>query len=225
MLTHRLARSCSVAQLTAELRLPMFPDLLRRFLYDQLQPDGVLTSSDVPLQACPKFTGKINIHNSAVATIFAPSDLSGTGGMRREFLHAVPSWRKKYPRYDCAFLNSDPDTAGMRGMDVVRVQMFFSFVFNDKTYPCALVHWYSKLGDAPDEDVGMWVVQPEVHSDGSPEISVIHLDCVIRAAHLLPVFGDRFISKDITFYNSLDAFKAFYVNRFIDHHAFELLSE
>ena len=32
-----------------------------------------------------------------------------------------------------------------------------------------------------------------------------------------------FIPKDLHFSQSLDSFRAFYVNRFIDHHAFKLL--
>ena len=50
----------------------------------------------------------------------------------------------------------------MRGLSVVRILLFFSFVFNDKTYPCALVCWFSPIGEEHDEDTGMWMVQPEV---------------------------------------------------------------
>jgi hypothetical protein len=145
--------------------------------------------------------------------------------MRREYIRAVPLWRKKHSRYDCAFLNSDPNAPGLLGMDVVRILLFFSFVFEEKVYPCALVRWFTKVQDTPDDEVGMWIVQPEVDLDGSPVISVIHLDCIIRAAHLLPVFGDNFIPKSVRYYNSLDVFRAFYVNRLIDHHAYRLLAQ
>lgn len=43
--------------------------------------------------------------------------------------------------------------------DVARVRLFFSFRFCGKFYPCALVHWYSRIGDSPDEDTGMWRVR------------------------------------------------------------------
>jgi hypothetical protein len=52
------------------------------------------------------------IHNTTTATYFAPSDASGVGGMRRE--------RRGPLRHDCAFVNSDPDQEGMRGLHVVR---------------------------------------------------------------------------------------------------------
>jgi hypothetical protein len=197
--------------------------LLSRFLYDQLYPDNILSSSDVPLTACPSFTGKIRVHNSAVCTFHAPSDPSGVGGMHREHIRAVPMWRNSSCRYDCAFVNRNSDLAGMKGMDVVRILLFFSFNFSGTTYPCALVRWFTIIGDEPDEDTGMWIVQPEVNQDGLPVISIIHLDCVVRAAHLIGVFGNTPIPKTLLFSQSLDSFKFFYVNKFIDHHAFKTI--
>ena len=72
--------------------------------------------------------------------------------------------------------------------------------------------------------MGMWVVEPEVADDGLPVISVIHLDCVVRAAHLIPVYGVDPILDEVSHHNSLDIFAAFYVNKYADHHAFELIS-
>jgi hypothetical protein len=211
--------------LATEINQPQLPELIRRFLYDQLYPqaDSHLTSSNVSLNACPTFSGMISVYSSAAATYCAPSDPSGAGGMRREHIRATSSWRQGPARYDCAFVNSHPDLEGMRGLDVVRILLFFSFTFEAVTYPCALVHWFSLVNEERDEDTGMWVVQPEV-TDGLPVISVIHLDCMFRAAHLLPVFGDDPIPENISPHNSLDAFAAFYVNKYIDHHAFEIAS-
>ena len=70
----------------------------------------------------------------------------------------------------------------------------------------------------------MWMVQPDIADDGSCIMDIIHLDTVYHAAHLLPSFGDDFIPKGITAENSLDLFIAFYVNKFIDHHAFNIAS-
>jgi len=216
-------RTRSVARLAAEIQQPTFPTLIRRFLYDQIYPDNVLSSSEVPLSECPSFDGRIRVHNSAVATFHAPSDPSGPGGMRREYIRAVPSWRKGPARYDCVFLNSNPDVPGMLGMDVVRVLLFFSFNFEGKSYPCALVHWYTRFQEQPDSDTQLWIVQPEVNPTGAPVTSIIHLDCIIRAAHLVPVFGEDFVPKTLTFHQTLDVFKAFYVNKYVDHHVFYLL--
>ena len=109
----------------------------------------------------------------------------------------------------------------MRGLDIVHIQVLFSFEFRGKRYPCALVHWFSRIGDATDEDTGMWIVQPELDDD-QPVVSVIHLDCVVCAAHLIGVYGSKSIPRDLTFHDSLDAFISFYVNKFIDHHAFSI---
>jgi hypothetical protein len=68
----------------------------------------------------------------------------------------------------------------------------------------------------------MWVVEPDVDANGLPAMSIIHLDMIVRAAHLLGVFGSAFLPKELSFNNSLDAFHNYYVNRFIDHHAFEI---
>jgi hypothetical protein len=143
--------------------------------------------------------------------------------MRREHLRAVPSWRKGPPRYDCALVNSNPDLEGMQGLDVVWIFLLFSFEFDGRKYPCALVHWFKRIGDEPDEDTGQWMVEPEVDADGERVFSIIHLDCILRAAHLLPIYGPDFIPKNLRFYHSLDAFLVFYVSKFADHHAFEIL--
>ena len=144
--------------------------------------------------------------------------------MHREHIRATPSWRQGPPRYDCAFVNSRPELDGMRGLDVVRILRFFSLNFRGVTYPCALVCWFSLVSDERDEDTGMWMVQPAVTDDGLPDISIIHLDCIVRAAHLLPIYGDNPIPHSISLHDTLDAFVAFYVNKYVDHHAFEIAS-
>jgi hypothetical protein len=142
--------------------------------------------------------------------------------MRRERIRAVPTWRKGPGRYDCVFTETDPSLKGMRGLDIARVHLLFSFKYDDKTYPCALVRWYSRVGDEPDEDTGMWIVEPDFNDDGSPSEAVIHLDCILRAALLIGVYGDRFVVRTLTLHDSLDSFDSFYVNKFADHHAFEI---
>ena len=142
--------------------------------------------------------------------------------MRCERIRAVDSWRKGPGRYDCIFVETDPDAPRMRSLDIARVRLFFSFTFHGTKYPCALVHWFSRAGESADRGTGMWVVNPDSLEDGEPYASVIHLDTILRAAHLLPVFKEGFVSRTLTFSDTLDEFRAFYVNKYVDHHAFEI---
>jgi hypothetical protein len=172
----------------------------------------------------PVIEGKIHIFNSAIATFYAPSDVSGIAGMRREYIRATESWRNGPPRYDCVLVNAKPDIDGARGFEVARVFLFFSFLHGDKEYPCAFIQWYTFVGTEPDEDTGYWVIEPDIRDGGSPHVAVIHVDCIIRAAHLMPVTTTtRFVDPSVTMHTSLDTFKLFYLNRFVDHHAFESL--
>ncbi|KAH7919985.1 hypothetical protein BV22DRAFT_1107896 [Leucogyrophana mollusca] len=180
--------------------------------------------ADVPLRDCPNYTGHIDMFNSVVSTFFAPSDASGFGGMQHEHIHATPRWRQDSGCYDCVFVNTDNTTDGINGMDIALVLCFFSFSYKKVTYPCALVHWFKVIGTRPDRDTGMWMVHPSFDKDGAREISIIHIDSIFRAAHLLPIFGNKSVPKDVKYHNSLDAYRGFYINKFADHHAFEIVS-
>ena len=81
----------------------------------------------------------VKVFPSAVATYFAPSDDSGTHGMHRECIRATYSWRNEGPRFDCAFLEKDPDLPGFRGLHAVQVLLLFSFSYNKVLHSCALV--------------------------------------------------------------------------------------
>jgi hypothetical protein len=116
------------------------------------------------------------------------------------------------------------DIAGVRGLDVARVHMFFLFVFRDELFECALVHEFCKTFTDPDPDNGLWVFEPDYSLDGFRIMSVVHIDSIICAAHLLPVFKDSTpIPREINFTHMLDIFGAFYLNKYIDYHAFESL--
>jgi len=195
--------------------------LIQQFLYAQEHPDSDSLASQAE-DDLPPFCEKITVYPSAVATFYSPSDVSGVGGMRNERIRSVDSWRKGPARYDCIFVETDPDAPGMRGLDIARVRLFFSFTCNGTKYPCALVHWFSRMAELPDRDTGMWVVEPDSADDGKPFATVIHLDTIVRAAHLLPVFGAGFVPRTLTFADTLDAFRMFYVNKYADHHAFEI---
>jgi hypothetical protein len=111
----------------------------------------------------------------------------------------------------------------MKGLRVVRVRLFFSFKHAGSLYPCALVEWFKRVGGSADADTGMWKVKPEFRGN-ERDISILHLDTFLRGAHLLPVFGTRPLPVDFHFSYSLDAFRTYFVNKYIDHHAHEIAS-
>jgi hypothetical protein len=205
-------RNVNVHDLANNINQPDLVYLIRRFLHEQLFPN----SSDDSHPRLPAFDEPVHVYPSAVATFHAPSDLCGTGGMRRERIRSMPSWRGGPCRHDCVFLETDPNAEGMRGLDVARVRQFFSFKFQGRFYPCALVQWFSRMGNEADEDTGMWIVKPD------PNLSVVHLDTILRAAHLIGVYGKQLMPKQLSFSQSLDIFRAYYVNKYIGHHSFEI---
>jgi hypothetical protein len=71
----------------------------------------------------------------------------------------------------------------------------------------------------------MWIVEPDFQH-GKPCLEeVIHLDTVLCGTHLIGVSGTHFLPKvpDFTFNKSLDVFTSFYVNKYVDHHAHEIV--
>ncbi|KAG2755597.1 hypothetical protein P692DRAFT_201801024 [Suillus brevipes Sb2] len=192
--TFQRKRAHTVSGLADELKVPSLPTLIRLFLYDQIHADDHHSSADVPLRDCPSYMGAIKVFNSAAVTFIAPSDPSGITGMRREHIRAVPSWRNGPGRFDCAFVNTD-----------------------DR-------QWFYWITEERDEVTGMYMVAPSFDEDGSPNMSIIHIDSIVRGAHLLPIFGTQFVSQGLQFHHSLDIFRGYYINRFIDHHSFELAS-
>lgn len=212
-------RNVNVLELADDINQPNLVPLIDRFLHQQLHPNSPNDTSTPP--ALLFFNETLSTYTSAVATFHAPSDICGTGGMCCERIRAVSSWRRGPGRYDCVFVSSDPDKPGMLGLEVARVRQFFSFTYRGKFYPCALVHWFSCVGDEPDEDTGMWVVERDLESDGAPSADVVHLDTLVRATHLIAVYGETWVPRGISPEQSLDIFESYYVNKYIDHHCFE----
>ena len=79
------------------------------------------------------------------------------------------------------------------------------------------------MGDKPDPTTGLWVMQPESTRHGVPHMSVIHLNSIVRGAHLLPLFpSDAPVYQEVNYMNILDVYTSFYVNKYVDHHMFEI---
>ncbi|KAJ7683440.1 hypothetical protein B0H17DRAFT_1160912 [Mycena rosella] len=174
------------AALAKFLQVPDLPDMIRRFLYSQENPDSEIPLNEVPIRECP-------------------SDQSGIGGMHRERIRAVRSWRGGAPRYDCVFVEHDTEQPGFRGLLAARVLAFMSL---EKNGPCP--------------DVGMWMVEPDLGDHDEREMSIIHLDTILRAAHLVPIHADNPVPRCLKHTRSLDLFTAFYINKYADHHSHEI---
>lgn len=199
-------------------------DLVQRFLFYQQNP---AFAGSPPLSACPAIEDveDISVFHSAKAVFCAPSNPSGIGGLYCEMIRSTSKWRTSgitAPRQDCVLLNTGSDAVGARGLDVARVHLFFSFVMGEETFECALIHEFCKTYLDPDPDTGMWVIEPDYNGDRYRIMSVVHVNSIIRAAHLLPVFRDGSpILREINFTHMLNVFKAFYLNKYIDYHAFK----
>jgi hypothetical protein len=76
----------------------------------------------------------------------------------------------------------------------------------------------------------MWVIDGTILACGQSSqicqtmvnVFIIHLDTIVQTSHLLPVFGEERVSKTLSFTDTLDTFSGFYINKYADHHAFEI---
>ncbi|KAH9839287.1 uncharacterized protein C8Q71DRAFT_795564 [Rhodofomes roseus] len=210
----------AVEDLAAEYQQPDLLELIRRFLFDQLCDTDEVNSSEVELPECPQFFGKVAVFRTAHATFSAPSELSGNRGMHRELIRSNPSYRG-HSRYDTVLVSIDANTPGMQGMAVARVTGLMVIPYRGERYQCALIDWFD-VTDQPDDVTGMYVVQPEI-IQGQQASSIVHLDSIFRAVHLMPVFRDTFMPLTFHFSYSLDAFESFYINRYGDYHSHECI--
>jgi hypothetical protein len=142
--------------------------------------------------------------------------------MHKQRIRSAPSWRRGPPRHDCVFIEKDPELDGMRGLHAAQVLLFLSFTSGGISYSCALVQWFVVVGDMPCNSTGMWIVEPEMEDDDTQVTSIVHVDAIVRGAHLIGVYGEMFLPHDFRYFDSLTAFQSYYVNKFIDHQANEI---
>ena len=148
---------------------------------------------------------EIHIFNSAIVTFHAPSDISRITGMHCEHIQATSPWRKGPAHYDTILVSTDPGIKGVHGFEIAHIFLFFSFRHQGKEYPCALVQWFFFLGLEPHEDTCFWLVEPDFNANtGQPHITVIHVESIFRAIHLMPAHQNAgFINRLITMHTSL----------------------
>lgn len=210
--------------LAAHLNIPSLPEMISEFLYEQENQDQDAPAfTNLPPNQRPQCQGKIIAYPSAVATFYAPSDISGINGMCRERIRSVDSWLNGPERRDCVFVEHTTDAPGFQGMFVAQVHAFLKVKYGGQKYPCAVVSWFSTVGNSPCPQTGMWMVERDLDANGRPEMSVIHLESILRSAHLIGIAGSEMIPPELSYHDSLRVFKSFYVNKFIDYQAHEII--
>jgi hypothetical protein len=65
-------------------------------------------------------------------------------------------------------------------------------------------------------------VEPEFNARGQYLCSIIHVDTILRSAHLIGVSGSQKLPNNFTHHDSLYTFELFYFNKYADHHAHEI---
>ncbi|KAF8258732.1 hypothetical protein EI94DRAFT_1753751, partial [Lactarius quietus] len=117
----------TIDSLAGHLNQPRLPEHICRFLYDQFHPDAEVCGMDAPLHLCPIVpnTLHINVYHLASSTFYAPSDLSGIGGMCHECICATPTWKKGIGHYDCVYIKGDTESEGFSGLLVAHINLFF----------------------------------------------------------------------------------------------------
>ena len=94
----------------------------------------------------------------------------------------------RYTRYDCAFVEQDSKLEGFRELFIACVHSFLLIWHHGIAHPCALVMvlsgWRSTLSCTR-----MWKVKPDLDDLGNPMLDIIHLDSVLRNAHLMGVLN------------------------------------
>ncbi|KAH9846008.1 hypothetical protein C2E23DRAFT_872599 [Lenzites betulinus] len=224
-LSSRPAYVTKIRDLGEILGRPQLLQHIRRFLHRELNPDedvDDLLQIDLPYVW---HGARVSVYYSGASTFYAPSEHAGPHGMHREMIRCTPSWYGAYSRYDTVLVTTDQDAIGMDGMTVARVLSFFAFTDSDDSvlHQCALVEWFVLDDEVPDEATGMWVVKPELSGDGERVTDVISIKSIVRACHLIGVYGTTRLPADFAFHDSLDAFNRYYINWYADYHAHELI--
>ncbi len=204
-----------VPDLVRQIKLPRFVELLSQYMsyhsdipyVNFAHPLPNSWHENVPLSTYPS----VKIRRRALS--------SGGSEERSELVRATETWRKGPGRFDTVFVQERPGTQTISsgGLSVARVRLFFLFFFAGKFHQCAFVTNY-QLDTSQDPDTGMWIARRGRH----PQSRVIPLTQILRAAHLIPVYGTKRVPKGHSASETLDKYATFYVNKYIDYDSFEL---
>ena len=178
------------------LELPTFPTLVKKLLSLQLYPHSELSFLEALEAYHLAIDDKIHTFNSATSTFRAPCDTSGIYGMCCEIFMQHHHGEVVLPDM-IAFLSTQIQMLKERVVSKsCALSFFFSFQHQSKTYLCALVQWYSYIREEPDEDTGLWKIEPDTDDDGSPHLGIAHVEAIYRAVHLMPAYcTSKFMTK------------------------------
>src|ERR1700761_3650483 len=106
----------------------------------------------------------VRIHSSVLCTFFAPSNPCGVHGLHQEHIQLTWNWRGAGPRQDVVLVNTGNrgnKALPMSGYALACILLLFSFKYDGKTIPVALIWWYNLMGKdgCRDELTGMWLVK------------------------------------------------------------------
>ena len=86
----------------------------------------------------------------------------------------------------------------------------------------AVVQWFLYVIDSCDPDIGIYLVAPSTNDNDTPDTSIIHIDCIFHTVHLISIYDVNFLPHEITPHDNYNMFCTYYVNKYVDHHAFEV---
>ncbi|KAH9011447.1 hypothetical protein EDB85DRAFT_2076961 [Lactarius pseudohatsudake] len=187
----------TVTSIATYLKKPTFPTLVQRFLHYQLS-SGSRFDADTSDSETLSVRG-LPVSNKKVSLFHSASSI---------FL--APS-----------------DPCGIHGLRREQIRSTWSWRGgpawgNISRSACMVVYSLDDSGHR-DEATGMWLVEREYNRDQKPHLAVIHIDTIFRAVHLLPYFGQEHVRKRFSYTDTLDSYANFYVNKYADHHSFEIL--
>ncbi|KAG1818093.1 uncharacterized protein BJ212DRAFT_1269688 [Suillus subaureus] len=58
--------------------------------------------------------------------------------------------------------------------------------------------------------------------DQHAHFAVIHVDTIFHSAHLIPLYGTDMLPLVMKSHHILNIFTLFYINKYADHHTFEI---
>lgn len=111
---------------------------------------------------------------------------------------------------------------GFHGLLIGQVLSFIKLRHEGVEYPAVIISSFEVIGSCPCELTNMWKVHHDLDTHGQQQLKMVHLDAILHGAHLIGIASSNFVPKEVNHTNALDAFKTFYINKFVDYHTHEI---